>query len=853
MSRRTEVYRVVPWTGGVNTSVDPGVLNPQELVQADNVQFSSTGARIKREALEYLDLSFSSPDTRSSSADIRTLTWTSSIVISERLADERLVVGEKITVTGNTDYDVVSVPILSIDSSQEVTSIECINNTASVLDGKYILLSAGDAGIDYYFWFSDGSGAPDPAVPFRTGIEVAIPPGAAHTTVALNLRDAINSVGDFTAVNTTFTRRGVIVTANDFGYAVDATVGNSGMNLVGIVQGGYSIGYQIAGSSFSESTTAAAGVSVARASAVIMVKDYWRYDQSGSTDNISLLVYATNDFQLFSLDSNNRRQQIHGQEQTTTVVCLAASSITTGHYFLINGANNDNNAYVWYNKASGGGDPAIAGRAAIPVILAGTETDAQVASATQAAIDATDAFNTSVSTNTVTITNATSGICDVSVDGNTTFTIATTAYGATNPTSQVARIRTNVFNERLQVYFTGLGNFPIIYNPDEDDKYRLMGQNPATGFTAPDAEWGFNFLSRVWTNDKTDRDLLNYSQTFDETLWLGFGDSGGLPVYPGDGDPQGITNAYPFKTFIVVAKKDARYRVDGDSPENFQINAISAGLGNEGPCSIPIDEVDVVFISRRGIHSQQVTDTYGDTNATYLSADIKPTFSSWEQESLDDIQGTYIPELNSFAISVRESGKLSQNAVWLFNTQVKAAGKDFAGAWYRWPGISCTALSRRLIGGIHKLVFGTIDGRIVQAQKKNNFSDFGTTGILFTIKTGAIYPGGDQQIMKGFKKISMIYRPRGNFSFAVQAKIDNQQQQGFAFNEVSGLDLLGETFILGTSILGSSKVLAPYTSTMEGFGRGVTMTITQPSADEQIEVWGYAIEWENADLAQETN
>jgi hypothetical protein len=101
MARRTQVFQIMPWVGGINTSVDPGVLNSQELVQADNVQFSSTGARVKREALEYLENTLEAPDFRSSSGTTRTLKWTTTVLASTAFPEERLVVGEKISVTGN--------------------------------------------------------------------------------------------------------------------------------------------------------------------------------------------------------------------------------------------------------------------------------------------------------------------------------------------------------------------------------------------------------------------------------------------------------------------------------------------------------------------------------------------------------------------------------------------------------------------------------------------------------------------------------------------------------------------------------------------------------------------------------
>lgn len=842
--RRTEVYRIMPWVGGINTSVDPGVLNSQELVQADGVQFSSTGARVKREALEYLDNDLEAPDFRSSSGTTRTLKWTSSILRSTVSPEERLVVGEKINVTGNSNYNASEVSVLTRTSVAQVVTIACVADSAGSLNNKYFLISAGDPGEDYYVWFNVNSAGTDPEVVGRTGVQVAIATGATAGTVATAVAAALDALADFvaSAVSSTVTSTNALA-----GYSEDPGNGNSGVTTTVTTQGSYSITYT-AETSVSESETAASGVEAARASAVIMFHDYWRYADG---TNSQLAIYATDNFQLFKIDDNKRRVQIHGQEQTTTIVCGAASTLTTGDYFLINGANDENNAYVWYNKASGGGDPAVAGRTGIEVVVAGGATDAQVASATQAAIDASAHFSASVGTTTVTVVAATSGVTSVSVDFNTAFVIATTAYGATNPTTSVDRIRTNVFNERLKIYFTGTGNYPVFYNPETSAKYQLTGDNPATGFTAPDASFAFNHLGREWCDEKGDRDRLHFCETFDDSKWLGLGDSGALYVGFGDGDPEGITNAYVYKGFIVAAKKESRHRILGDSPENFQVEKISSGMGNEGPLSIPVDESDVVFLSRRGIHSQQATDTYGDTDAAYLSADIKPTFNSFEPSMLKFVQGNYIPELNSIALAITEDGEQTPMDVWLYNIENQVPGKERPGSWYRWPNISCSALSRRIDNSKHKLIFGTKAGRVIQAQKENDYADFGTTGIPFTVKTGTIYPGGDPQTMKRFLKISAIYRPRGNFSFALQAKIDNHETQAFAFNEISGLDILGETFILGTSLLGSANTLAPFTRSMDGVGRGVTLTVSQPTADEQVDIWGISIEWENLDLEQE--
>lgn len=834
----------MPWVGGINTAADPGVISSQELVQADNVVFSSSGARIKREALEYLDNEIPAPDFRSSSGTTRTLKWITAPLVNSVTPNERLVLGEHITISGNINYNADDVAITSLNAFTEVVDITTVADVAGSLNNKYFYLSAGDEGTNYYVWFNVNGAGVDPEIPLKSGIAVAVATGASAATVATALQVALDAELDFIA---TVLSNVVTVTMANAGYTIDPTAQTSGFTVSVTTQGGHSITYEDE-DIFNEAITAAAGVDLERSSKVLNSTDYWRF--SDDATNAQLLVYATADFQMFTLDDSGRRVQVHGQEQTTEVTTTAASTLTTGDHFLLNGPSNEINYYVWYNKDAAGGDPMVSGRVGIPVAIITGDTAAQVATKTAAAVTAEADFNATALSTAVTIVAARAGITDISVDNTTGFVITTTAYGATAPGTELSTIRSLIFNERLQMYFSGRGNYPIKYNPDDSAKYQLIVPNGANGLEMPDASFAFIHLGRIWANDKDRRDLIHYSETFDETLWLGLGDSGGILIYPGDGDPQGITNGYVYKGFAVIGKQSARYRVLGDSPENFQVEAISSGMGNEGPFSVAVDETDVYFISKRGIHSQLATDTYGDTDAIYLSSNIKGSFNDFEPANLKIMQGAYIPELNSVAFSVTEDGEQTPNDVWLYNFEVQVPDRN-PGAWYRWPGISCTSLGRRFTNNKYKLIFGTKNGRVIQAQKENDYTDFGNTGIPFTLKSGTIYPGNDPQTMKAFKRITMIYRPKGNFSFAVLAKIDNHEQQGFAFNEISGLDLLGETFILGVSILGSSNTLAPYTFTMEGYGRGVTLTIQQPTADEQVEIWGFVIEWENADLEQE--
>lgn len=1059
--QRTQIFRQVPWIGGINTSVDSGVLNPQELVTADNVVFTATGARIKREALEYLDHDIPAPDFKSSSGTTRTLKWTTNALVNIQPLDERLVSGEKINVTGDTNYNIIQGTILTRNEIREVSSVTAVADISGSLAGKYFTFSSGDLRTDYYVWFKVSGSGTDPVIANKTGIEVDISTNATASTVASSAISAINSAAS-TDVTASAVSAVITLTNTTGGETASGTAGTSGFTFSVTIKGGHSITYE-GNSSLTQSAAIAAGIAIARASKVISFTDYWRFN--GAT-NEQLGVFVTNNFQLFTIDGSGRRVQIHGQEKTTAVTTtggaaatgtigftanpvgtqatgtitftanpsspdtitvggtaitfvasgpvgnqvlvgasadatlnnllsflqnstdtniikctyakasvgeiinvafalpgptgnaftLAKSStsitlsgstlssgandtltvngttitfvqsspsgnqvligatgsltlqslltllqtssdaniilstytadpngttidvkytlggtvgnaftltkssaaitlsgatlsggaaITSGAHFLINGPNDLTNYYVWFNVSSGGGDPHVSARTGIEVDITSTSTANDIATAIASGINASlSGFTATATSNVATITAPAAGIAADSVDVNTTFTLTTTLEGATVPSAVLETAKTLIFNNRLQIALSGLGNLPIFFSPDQFTKYQLLPN-------APDMSTIWEFQGRMWGNQKTDPDFVNYSPPFDDSTWGGIGDSGGFFIGAGDGDPEGITNGYKYKDLMVVSKLHNRYRIVGDAPETYTVEAITEGLGNEGALSIPVDETDVVFLSHRGIHSQAATDSYGDTSSKYLSANIKPTFNQWESSLLKFSQGAWIPELNSFAISVAEQGQPEQNAVWLYNVQIQVPNSPSPGAWYRWPGISCTALSRRYIDAAYKLIFGTSDGRIIQSQKQNSFTDFGDAGIPYRVKTGTVYCDNDPQTFKAYKKVSLLYRPKGNFSFNVSIKIDNFPAQAFSFNQISGLDLLGETFILGSSLLGSSATLAPFTFSMDGVGRGFTMEITQPSQEEQIEVWGFMIEWEPAGTAQE--
>jgi hypothetical protein len=252
---------------------------------------------------------------------------------------------------------------------------------------------------------------------------------------------------------------------------------------------------------------------------------------------------------------------------------------------------------------------------------------------------------------------------------------------------------------------------------------------------------------------------------------------------------------------------------------------------------------DLFFISRRGIHSLAATSNFGDFENAYISSKIKPTFEKVQKNYLTDSKGVYVPELNAVAFAITEYGNTSNNALWLYSTTTKE--------WFRWPDQDPIALcTHQDSSGKLRLMWSTNDGHLYRAQN-GDFTDFGTAPIYYTIKSGTIYPDSNPMTMKGFKKITFLFKPKGRYDFTVKVWIDNMAPQSRLYSAGVVGATLGSSFTLGTSVLGSDQVFAPYTVPIDGIGRGLRFEITNYNADQQVEIYGYTIEYEAAGTAQE--
>lgn len=414
------------------------------------------------------------------------------------------------------------------------------------------------------------------------------------------------------------------------------------------------------------------------------------------------------------------------------------------------------------------------------------------------------------------------------------LTDAGTAY-VTNPTTAMFA----VMNNRLIIAVDGIGNIPKKYRPEDSANVQNLGGTP------PDFSLVQQHQGRIWTNDKIRKDRLHYSATANPEAWQGVDDSGALDLGVNDGDPEGITLITPtFKDNIFATKRTKTYQVAGNSQENYAIIPVTNGIGsNAGQSAVAVDFDDVLYASEKGIHSLQTTNNYGDFTGAFVSNKIQPTYRDFIQGRYKYIKSVYVSDINSVAFAVSELSNTTNDNLYLYNVNIKE--------WYRWPNINAQSLAIRKVEDSFKLTAGTNKGRIIIAQQ-GDFTDFGTQAITYRIKTGTIYVDQNPMTMKGFKKLTLLYRPKGNYQFTAKIKIDGYEQQTVSFGDFAATDVLGTDFILGSSILGGVGIPAPFSHQIDGYGRGIVIEIEQTGTDQQVEIYGLMIEYEPADINQET-
>lgn len=353
---------------------------------------------------------------------------------------------------------------------------------------------------------------------------------------------------------------------------------------------------------------------------------------------------------------------------------------------------------------------------------------------------------------------------------------------------------------------------------------------------------------RLLTNDKTKNYRVHYSPPDNPELWGGYGDSGAMDFDPGDNDPIGVTAVFPtFQGDLYVAKSQKLYRVRGVVPDHV-IEVVTEGLGCIGQEAVAaIDQRDIIWASEKGLHSLQTTQKFGDVEEAFLSKDIQYSFNGngvfgWDVSRRKYTKLRYLTTENTLFVATTESrlSETKNNCLWLLNTQT--------GQWdSRWPDVSCESIFVGNDAERKRIYCGSSTGRLYQTFSSNRFDTSEAnvrSTFVWRLKTAKISVDKNPNIKKSYKSLRILYTPIGTQVITATVKVDGIRATPYSFPDSGTGTPLGDTFILGTSLLGSGGVYGPRSRSLVGSGRTIEITLSESGATAEFAISGIAIEYQ---------
>ena len=101
---------------------------------------------------------------------------------------------------------------------------------------------------------------------------------------------------------------------------------------------------------------------------------------------------------------------------------------------------------------------------------------------------------------------------------------------------------------------------------------------------------------------------------------------------------------------------------------------------------------------------------------------------------------------------------------------------------------------------------------------------------------------------KTFHSVASIVRPVGNYTATIQITVDGRVQNDTVSLVTGSGDLIGTTFVIGTSLIGSTGGTTIVPTPVGDRGRAIQVEWSKAGVNEDLELYGYAVLYTAAEL-----
>lgn len=332
---------------------------------------------------------------------------------------------------------------------------------------------------------------------------------------------------------------------------------------------------------------------------------------------------------------------------------------------------------------------------------------------------------------------------------------------------------------------------------------------------------------------------LYYSEFYDAESWATsvFGDTGtaaeagSLDLDP-FGDPIGICGGVSFQDRLYIMMRRAQFEISGSTINDFFVRTVSRQIGSIGHHTIVPIAGDVLYASERGILRLSSSDKAMESDYGYVSRPIKRIWNEGlDRNRYEQYVAAYDEQEGLYLLSAPSLGSTTNDVILPFNVA--------ASVWCPpWEGHRARCLSPYLIDGKNRILAGREDG-VISVTGESSLLDLGEPYSVY-MKSGFVYPGEEIDIQHVWKMATVLASAEGQGQLTLQFYVDSILVQTQNVDLSPGQDLLGSTFILGASQLGSG-VFMPRSFALKGQGYGLQIE-TLWNTQNSIEVYGFIVE-----------
>lgn len=385
-----------------------------------------------------------------------------------------------------------------------------------------------------------------------------------------------------------------------------------------------------------------------------------------------------------------------------------------------------------------------------------------------------------------------------------------TGYGETT------RLNFAQFDDDLIICSSDKEKMPVVYDGSTAED---------VGTNTPNGRFSVVHKNRLWmAGDPSAPSTVFFSETLPNGPrgdWNS-GDAGSIQINPGDGDEIRCMVSYKDNLFIFKGPhKGSIHRIEGTSPTGSDPFArrdfLVKGLPAISPNATFLYQDDLAFMTADGdIHGLKATAAYGDFGAAALTAQISTLLRDrisrqhlWKAESVN------WPGRGIALTVVPADGESYPNIILAMDYRFGTP------RWAIWEDYDCCSMAQIVDSQKDNALTVFLGGydKGIRRIDQPDYANRNPTGLGYAAMTGRVttpwisYGGAQSRFT--LESASIYAKPDGYSTVTFGWSRDGKKQQTETLSAQGG-DLLGTTFILGSSILGYNEARVRHVRTETG-------------------------------------